>query len=729
MKYVTILLLAAAVTLAGAANASKQALIDEIEPNLLGVLGEYGPINASRGESLEEWDDLLAALDNWNTNAGIFPDVNETIPFYGNDSVPVWYPPPETFIWKGNNDTDDVSAVYGRVIHDILANMTFYGADEVLTNYLDIFGAADQAPTLLSMLSMGVPEQDQMIVRISKTNLVADTMAYFMNKAASQDNVDPNDPGPALASILGDFFSDYDSQVWKDVSVVMGPPLGPAIIPFMRSNFNSSQSGQAQSNPNKFPKFLDSFRLMGIRTLLYNKYMPIPCLKRDAYCPALDTDYVKAFAESYDLAARNETSEERFAYDFQDAMFQYFDDFGLNVTLSSIMSGIINNDTTSSVGSSSVLSSSDEISTHLPLVLNSLAENDYSVSMDQDITGSGFDPRVAVCTLNISSALYESPETMNEWLEDGHGFEIIDVFPVAGDLSSRGAVMVDREQNAVIYALEGIPVIHKYFQRGFFGWLSTILQGGTTAKPFEFPCSEMDFKVDELCICTEMAAKYYGKAAVYPGFAPWSTSIVNKLRPALSRSVSMLRHESANATAAAKPKLYITGHSLGGPLAKHTLAQMFLREYDQDFSSIDLYAFGGAMEGNLDFIEMIDEMASSPSVVPTRIYQVENQHDPWPYIPTVFGATGPVRKGKATFLFDLGEDALVRQEPGTPREFEGMPANVLLSMEGIHAPKTAYLPLTRALVPDYDYTTCEAICSVEQCGRFKCGGDYCTGIL
>merc|ERR1711959_699507 len=210
---------------------------------------------------------------------------------------------------------------------------------------------------------------------------------------------------------------------------------------------------------------------------------------------------------------------------------------------------------------------------------------------------------------------------------------------------------------------------------------------------------------------------------------PRFCAIVNKLRPALSRAVSMLRHESANATAAAKPKLYITGHSLGGPVAKHTLTQMFLREYDQDFSSIDLYAFGGAMEGNLDFIEMIDEMGASPSVVPTRIYQVENQHDPWPYIPTVFGATGPVRKGNATFLFDLGEDALVRQEPGTPREFEGMPANVLLSMEGIHAPKTAYLPLTRALVPDYDYTTCEAICSVEQCGRFKCGGDYCTGIL
>jgi len=709
-----LLLLLVAGTCSVASAATAAPIADQIDPSLVGVLDEYGPVNASRGESVQDWDDILQALNDYQQEADVDAIYAEAVPFYGNDSVVLWEPPIETMLYKGTNDTDDVMAVYVRVIHEILSNMTLYGGDVVLENLLDVYGQKPMASTFMALLNMGLPTADEMIVRMWKTNLVSDAVNYFASLMSDQLNPEtgnPDDPTSGITAVLEAFFSDYDSIVWKDLTVVMGKPLGPSIIPFLKNmappqnasaNATSAANDEAKAEELKkrtdelFPKFLDSLRLLGIKNLLYNPYLPIPCIKDDPYCPVIDEDYTRAFAQSYDLASRGKISEERFAYDFQDALFQYFNDFGSNLEIGDILGGIVNNNTERA---GRILSQDETIDNHLPQVLNNLSDNTYALAMTEEAAASGYDARLSVCMANISSAMYESPETRAKWLEGGLGLELVDSFPMAGDLSSMGSVYVDRGQNAVVFGIEGIPVIHKYFQRGFFGWLSALVNGGTNTQPFRFPCSEIDFKGNN-SICAHMGYKYYDTAEIYPGFAPLDDVMVTKLKPALQKAVLILEGShggSENATstfreAKEKPKLYITGHSLGGPLAKHSLAQILLREYDQMFSSITAYAFGGAMAGNDAYLSMVDEMLDSPLIVPTKLFQVVNSYDPWPYIPAVFGSeNGSVQKGNVTLIFDLEKDELAKEEPLRP--FKGMPANVFLSFEGVHAPKTQYVHL------------------------------------
>merc|ERR1712072_554422 len=612
----------------------------------------------------------------------------------------------------GDNYTDDVSAVFVPAVHEILSDMPKYGGDVVVTKLLQTLGQGDMAPTLLSLLSIGVPTADELQVRLWKTRFVGqllDTLGGVMG------NEDPN--------AFNQLFSDYDNIFWKKLTVVLGDPLGPAIIPFLKSTAAAAQnqSNNATAPPTTttdssaqdllFQELLQSVRTFGIKNLLHNEYLPIPCLRQQSAssCPASGLPYVENFAEMYRLTSNGE-EEEDFAVYYQDALFQYFEDQTKGRNLGQVVGQILGDNRTATAGK--VLNQGSEVDNHMVDVLNGLALGEYSMQVDEQVLQTGYDPRTAVCMTNITAAMYENPETLEQWV-DGLGLQVVSTFPTAGDLSSRASVLVDPAQNAVVVALEGIPVIHHYFQRGFFGWIWGLVGG---AQEFLFPCQHY---LTSSSICIDMAHKYQ-EAYRYEGFAPLDSVMVNRLKPALEEAAATVR--SGNPKATEKPKLYITGHSLGGPLAKNTLAQVLLRGYDEAFSSVDAYAFGGPVVGNEQYLEMVDEVVAAQGA---NLYQVENSYDPIPYFPTIL-ATEEVNKRNTTLRYDLIEDRFVREEP--LKRFKGMPTNVFLSFEGAHAPKTQYLPLARALLPEYDYSTCEYICSVEQCGNFKCQ-DTCRGVL
>merc|ERR1712182_36400 len=109
-------------------------------------------------------------------------------------------------------------------------------------------------------------------------------------------------------------------------------------------------------------------------------------------------------------------------------------------------------------------------------MVRALSRDSPPEEKEVEVLASGFNARTAICLANVSAAMFEFPETTSAWIE-GLGLERVgSAFPLAGDLSIRAAVFVDRTQNAVVVGVEGTPYIQTYFLRGLFGWLRNIVQ-------------------------------------------------------------------------------------------------------------------------------------------------------------------------------------------------------------------------------------------------------------
>jgi len=712
--------------------ASAEVNLDNIDPALLATL-DGAKINMSESETTQGWVDLLTSLKEFDDGVlygTISEEVIPTLQF--NESVEVWSPPLETIYYKGPGLTEDVTSVYATVIYEVLSNMTYYGADKVLENVLDVFGMKDELPAVLGLINVGLPTRDELLVRLWKTGFLGDVVEYFSNAMAEQESVAGvhEDPMVGATKVLQKFFSDPDSMVWKDLAVILGPPLGPTIIPLLKSaSDNTKQSNAttqqgASSFDNRtqdiFPDLFENTKLLLAKTLLYNPYLPVPCLLGSNGCPEaeLESETGKNFSRMYNATLEGELSVEDFADEFQGQLLNYFQlddttdtdtvnssDIAATTTANPILQQLFSNDT----GKVGMINENSPPSNHQVDVLNGLALANYSLEIDQDVLETGYAPKTAICLANISAAMYEYPDIQDSWTS-GLGLDTVKIFSSSGDLSARGAVFVDKEQNAVVIGYEGVPYFETYFQRGIFGWIRALF---AQTKAFEFPCSGSE---SNSTLCDEMEEKYGGDATIYPGFAPLDSAVVNDLLPALEEAVTMLQPSSSGE----KPKLYITGHSLGGPHTKNTLAQILLRGYGEMFSEVNAYAFAPPIVGNGAYLEMIEDLvASSPSA---NLYQIINAYDPMPYVPSF----SPMDKGNVTLKYDLENDRFVREQP--LEAFEGMPENVFLSGLGAHSIKTQYLPLARSLDQEYNYETCEELCAIEQCGLYQCQ-DTCQGVL
>merc|ERR1712176_937410 len=721
-----ILLLCVFVRVAGASETAELVVSEELR----GVWEESGKPNISAYETQEGWDRLLRAVRDFD-EAKKEGFVNPAALGFSDDpSIKLWKPDLETLYYKGwdKAQTDDLTALFGTVIHEILSNMTLYGGDVLLTDILQLYGLEDvlTAEGALELIRVGLPSRDDLVVRTWETGFLLDAITELTSLMAKQKdlNVFYDEPFTGLILIVNQLIKDSNNVLWEDLRVILGDPLGMALLPVL----NSSIVNNATKNPDKIqarteeimPRLLDNFRSFATKNLLYNPYLPVPCLRGMESCPIeLGVEDIEEFDQVYRSASNGTMSEEEFGERFQKVMFEYLaEDLGYNqfdLFVNDLLKEIFNNRTMTIV---KALSADTPPSNHQVEVLESLSRGNYSLDIDEEVLETGFAPKTAVCLGNVSAAMFEYPDTLAAWTS-GLGLEMVgDAFTLSGNLSPRGAVFVDRAQNAVVLGVEGTPYIHTYFLRGLFGWLRCIIQAD--GKAFDFPCEDPN---SNSSLCDDMEEKY-NEAWIYNGFAPFDSAVMDNLKPALDEAVSILQSSSevrseSDSKTDEKPKLYVTGHSLGGAIAKNTYAQILLRGYDEPFSSVRLYASAGPVAGNDAYNDMIEEMTSIRN---GSMYQMVNAFDPIPYLPTIDN----VNKKNLTTMYDVNENRLIKAEPLPP--FARSPSNVYLSEFGYHAIKPMYLPLARSLDPDYDQTKCGRICSIEQCGLFKCP-DSCEGVL
>jgi len=666
-----------------------------------------------------DMENLQQAQDKLESEASMDLIDVSALPYYGNASVEVWMPPLESYLLG----EDDLTTVFGAVLHEILSNMTFYGADVLLEDILQIY-QLDQVITPLgvqNLIDVGLPSRSEMMVASRETGIFDDVLTEVTSLLSEQANLTDwaEKPFEGIISIANAMIEDPDNAVWLDLTIILGDTLGPALVPVLRSDFAKNATrdpeGVAQRAQEIFPKLLDDFRTFGMKNLLYNPYLPATCLDDEVACPAdiMGRKEVEELRQAKQGVLNGSVSEESFEREFMEAMYRYVQvDLGygdLEAFVFQLMQEIFNEKTSVVV---KAFSEETEPSAKEVEVLNSLAAGNYSMETDEEVLDAGFDAKRFICLANVSAAMFEFPETADAWINQGHGFETVGIFPLAGDLSNRAGIFVDKAQRAVVVGVEGTPYIHTYFVRGLFGWLKNIVQADP--KPFNY--------CNDTALCDDMAAAF-PSAEIYPGFAPFDSFIVSDLKPALDQAVERLSADNETDfrinSAAEKPKLYITGHSLGGATAKDTYAQVLLRGYGDAFSSVELYASAGPVSGNVEYLEMVEEVSRRTNA---SMYQISNAYDPVPYLPVITD----IDKKPTTAMYDTTQDRLVKAEPLQP--YEKAPSNILLSPFGFHAIKSQYLPLARSLT-DYDVKgNCEWICNIEQCGLFKCP-DSCQGVL
>ena len=122
------------------------------------------------------------------------------------------------------------------------------------------------------------------------------------------------------------------------------------------------------------------------------------------------------------------------------------------------------------------------------------------------------------------------------------------------------------------------------FFRGLYGWLQDLLSSEQI--PFQYPCDDMAQANEEISpsdveeaqqLCQDLASKY-PNAQAYRGFLPKQQDgiVKEKLLGALSEAQKELKEAVGTEE---KPRLYITGHSLGAALAKSALVQVGIAIY------------------------------------------------------------------------------------------------------------------------------------------------------
>jgi hypothetical protein len=343
-----------------------------------------------------------------------------------------------------------------------------------------------------------------------------------------------------------------------------------------------------------------------------------------------------------------------------------------------------------------------------------------------------FSPQAMVCLANVSASMYEYPDIKANWTE-GLGLKGLSEFTEAGYLSSIAQVFVDVESNAIILAFEGTPYMQTNFFRGLYGWLQDLLSSEQI--PFQYPCDdvvEANEKISQADVeeaqqmCNDLASKY-PNAQAYRGFLPkqGDGTVGDQILGALSEALTELK---AAVGTEEKPRLYITGHSLGAALAKSALVQLLLRGYAADFSEVKAYTFAPPVVGNEEYVSMIDDLLEATE---SDLFMVINQYDYIPYLPPFVNFT----HGGQTLFIDHDEASL-RAVDLLDLPYENQPRNVFMPPLGYHSIKGQYLPLARAVAGN-SYTeetefsvddVCELDCDVGQCGLFKCP-DRCAGIL
>merc|ERR1711977_392121 len=652
-----------------------------------------------------------------------------------NANALVWQPPLDSFIAK-NGETgeyEDMTTQTVLVLYEVLQNQTFYNLTDLSNVMAYIAGVPEFGVGFQrALIDVGLPPIADTLVRVWKTDLLSDmfkeiqqqmnrTVADFrglFTELEDQDLTEEERQGKTIDLVVNlaiALLRDPDSILWADLTAILGDPLGPALIPTLKSgiieNTLSDPEGIRDRAMEKQDELIENLKSLAGKIVLFNPYFPEPCLRNTTECPDLGGS--KEATELQELFVRAAAGDESVGDAFGDLQSEFLkiflEAFGLK-DLVELLGQALNSPSTDEV--LSTLSEDGELSNKEVWFLNNLSSTE-GVSISNEAAGVPLEP--LACLANISALMFEPPETKAGWAQ-GLGLQVVGETETSGFLSSMVGVFLDVESDAIVVAYEGIPYLAYSAARGLFGWLQSLLSAEEV--PFEYPCDASDDK--DLC---NGLAEAFPDARVYKGFLPHQTKSGDQGFSKVQKIIDQALEEwkaQAGPESPSKPSIYFTGHSLGGPAAKNSFVQFLLRGQRDKFSKAAGYFFALPVTGNAEYINMTQELLDSTD---SGAYMFINQYDFVPYLPPM-----DATHGEHTLFFDHTSSSLKTIDTADTA-YVNVPRNVFMPPLGHHSIKAQYLPLSRAAAGGSNTNaTCEYFCDVGQCGYWKCP-DTCSGLL
>jgi len=711
----------------------------------------------------------------------------------GNATALVYQPPLQSLYLDSTGEINDPSTQVILALYEILLNPQVYALDDLLNQVAYIAGFPQfDAAFQMELVKIGLPDVNDAVVRAWQTDFVVGLTQELL-KSLNEDGLEtfrkafpPLEEGTSklfrapkadeeiqknMISLLVDLvvglLEDPDSVVWADLTVILGDPLGPALIPALKSPIIAGAlndtDGIKERAFERQDELMSALSVLAGKNILFNPFFPSPCVDPNSINCSLgysdeNTTQSNEFATLYRQAKSGEIDDLEFGDTFNEKFLNLFlTELGLKDIYSLVRQSLYSENVAEIL---EILSKPGDIDDEEVTFLHSMQVGNVSIAIDEgSLNADGFNdrakpapplaslrylpsekrehlfsPQAMLCLANVSALMYEYPETKKKWAS-GLGLKSVSSRNVGSSFSSIYQIFTDVHDNAIVLAFEGTPYMNINFFRGVYGWLQDLLSSEQV--PFEYPCEDtvepndvidQQEAADAKAMCTALASKY-PNAKAYRGFLPQQEVAIvkKKLIGALDEALAELKKEDVPAKE--KPKLYITGHSLGAAIAKSALVQLLLRRYDLNFASVEAYTFAPPTIGDPEYISMINELLN---ITGGEEWLVINQYDYIPYLPPFINFT----HGDGTLFIDH-QDALLKQVDLKDVPFESQPINVFMPPLGYHSIKGQYLPLARAL-PGNMYTeqdaqmtvasSCELSCDVGQCGLFKCP-DRCLGML
>jgi hypothetical protein len=250
---------------------------------------------------------MLQALENFEQDVALGLVSPKVLPeaVTNNTAGTLIYQPPLESLFTMSSQTGqptDPNTQTLLVIYETLFNSTFYGLDEVMDElaYIAGFPSFDSA-FQLGLVESGAPEISDAVVRVWQTDFVVDVFQEMKRKLNEQgveryrkafaeisdESISKEERQSLLVQLIIDIaveiVGDPEAFLWEDLTAILGNPLGPALIPALKSSLTTKAlndtEGIKQRAIERSEELIDAMQILAGQVMLFNPFFPSVCLK------------------------------------------------------------------------------------------------------------------------------------------------------------------------------------------------------------------------------------------------------------------------------------------------------------------------------------------------------------------------------------------------------------------------------------------------------------------
>jgi len=220
-----------------------------------------------------------------------------------------------------------------------------------------------------------------------------------------------------MVEVALQIMQDPESQMWADLTAILGDPLGPALVPVL----NSSLAESAMEDPQgirvrieeKRGEILEAVKVLAAKMIVFNPHVPAPCLKNSTFCPEVfqNTNEEVEIQKLYKRAQEDpDFANDEFSSDLTESFFSLFASaFGLS-DMTKILEKSVDSEETD--GILSTMSKKGDLSTTVVAFLKDLSEGMLTTNVTTSVS-----PQKLVCLANITALMYEEPAVKTAWAQ------------------------------------------------------------------------------------------------------------------------------------------------------------------------------------------------------------------------------------------------------------------------------------------------------------------------